>query len=452
MVLTPYNVVGRATERSEGPDKVTGRGKYGLDTTLPGMLWCKILRSPYAHARILKVDASKARALPGVHAVLTGEDVRGMRTGRGGYKDEPILCWDEVLFVGDKVAAIVADDDDIAQRALDLIDVEYEELSAILSAENAARPDAAPVHPGFNDYTGVQPQKTPTNILSHLERSRGDIDAGFAQADVIVEKSYWSPWQHQAYLEPHSALVDIEADGKVQVWISCQLPTPNRNEMVRLTDLPAEKIVFNTTYIGGSFGGKTDATGVYLSYRFAQLTGRPVKFVMEYSEELMAMNPRHPAAMRVKAGVKRDGTLTAWQAEAFLSVGAYAAYAPIPMGLRGVLEMGGAYRVPNVKLDVYHTYTNTVPCGFARAPGMPQGLWAGESHIDVVARAIGMDPYEFRKRNIIQAGEELINTSTFDAMRAEETLLEAARVSGYSDPKPLNVGRGIATGHHSQGG
>ncbi len=452
MTSTTYNVVGQPTGRSEGPDKVTGRGKYGLDMSLPGQLWCKLLRSPFARARIVRIDTSAALEVEGVHAVITGEDVKGIRTARGGHKDEPVLCWDEVQFAGDKIAAVVADDEDIAQRAVDLIEVEYEELEPILSAEDAAMPRAAILHPDLNDYPGVRPQETPSNVLVKLHRERGDIAQGFADADVIVEESYWTPWQHQAYLEPHASLVQIDEEGRLRVWASCQLPTPNRMELIRVTGLEPEQVVFNATFIGGSFGGKTDTTAVYLSYLFAQKTGRPIKFTMDYSEELQAMNPRHPSSIRVKAGVKRDGTITAWQAEGYLAVGAYAAYAPIPNGLRGVLEVGGPYRVSNVSLDVYHCYTNTVPCGFARAPGMPQGLWAGESHLDVVARAIGMDPLEFRLKNVIGPGEELINGNTFDAMRVEETLTEASRVAGYDGKKPANVGRGIGIGHHSQGG
>ena len=450
--LVKYNSVGRATRRAEGPDKVTGSGKYGMDEALPGMLWCKILRSPFAHARITRIDASAAQALPGVHMVLTGEDVRGIRTNRSTFKDEPALCWDTVMYVGDKVAAVVADDEDIAQRALDLIEVDYDELPPILSAREAAQPDAAILHPDFNSYVGVRPQETPTNVLVKLERGRGDVEKGFAEADLIVEETYTTPHQHQAYLEPHSVLVDVEEDGTLQIWMSCQLPMANVGELQRVLDLPPEKIVVNSTYVGGSFGGKTDATGVYIMRLFAEQTGRPIKLVFDYSEELMASNPRHPSEIHVRAGVKRDGTITAWQADAFMAVGAYSSYAPIPNGLRGVFEMGGAYRCENVAMEITHTYANLVPCGFARAPGMPQGLWAGESHIDLCARAIGMDPADFRTMNIVHAGEALMTGDEFQAMRADTTLEEALRASDYSAPKAANVGRGIGTGHHSQGG
>ena len=451
--LASYNIVGHATPRAEGPDKVTGSGKYGMDRAMPGMLWCKILRSPFAHAHIVSIDATEASALPGVHMVLTGKDLEGVRTNRAPIKDEPALCWDKVMYVGDKVAAVVAEDEDIAERALELIQVEYEELPAVLSAREAAQPDAPILHPDFANYIGVQDApETPTNVVVALDRGRGDVDAGFAEADVIVEETYSTPHQHQAYLEPHSVLIDVEADDTAQIWMSCQLPAANFGELVRVLDLPAEKIVINSSYIGGSFGGKTDAVGVYIMYEFAKRTGRPIKLVFDYSEELMASNPRHPSEITIKAGVKRDGTITAWQADAYLAIGGYVSYAPVPNGLRGVFEMGGAYRCDNIAMSITHTYANLVPCGFARAPGMPQGLWAGESHIDLCARAIGMDPAEFRTQNIVHEGEALMTGDEFQALRADATLEEALRAADYSATKTTNVGRGIGTGHHSQGG
>ena len=451
--LASYNVVGQATPRAEGPDKVTGSGKYGMDRAMEGMLWCKILRSPFAHARITNIDKSEAESLPGVHLVLTGKDLEGVRTNRSPIKDEPALCWDTVLYVGDKVAAVVAEDEDIAERALELIQVDYEEMTPVLSAREAMQPDAPILHPDYSTYVGVKnAPETPTNVVVALDRGRGDVEAGFKEADVIVEEKYSTPHQHQAYLEPHSVLIDVEPDGTVQIWMSCQLPAANFGELERVLELPPEKIIINSSYIGGSFGGKTDAVGVYIMYEFAKRTGRPIKLVFDYTEELMASNPRHPSEIRIKAGVKRDGTITAWQADAYLAFGAYVSYAPVPNGLRGVFEMGGAYRCDNVSMSITHTYANLVPCGFARAPGMPQGLWAGESHIDLLARAIGMEPAEFRSRNILRDGEALMNGDEYQALRADATLEEALRAADYAAPKPANVGRGIGTGHHSQGG
>jgi carbon-monoxide dehydrogenase large subunit len=447
--VVAYNVVGQQTSRVEGPEKVSGRAVYGIDALLPGTLWCKVLRSPYPHARIVSVDATKARQLPGVHAVLTGADVQGMRMG-GTYKDEPILAWDRVLFVGDKVAAVAAEDEDIAQRALDLIEVEYEELPAVFDAQEAARSDAPLLHPEFNSYRGVQPLEQPSNVYGHLHEERGSLEEGWAAADVIVERTYRTQWTHQGYLEPHCCLVWIDPEGQVQLWVSSQGPFNNRNELARVMGLSPEQVNVNFCYVGGSFGGKTMFTGVPLCYLLAKATGRPVKAVLDYSEELMAANPRHPTTIRIKAGARRDGTLTAWQAEAYLATGAYAAYAPVRM--RGVMEVAGPYKIPHLRIDSYQAYTNTVPCGFMRAPGEVQGIFAGESHMDVVARELGMDPLEFRLRNIVHEGDELPSGQRFQGIRLEETLRAAAQAADYFGPKPPFVGRGIALGHRSQPG
>jgi carbon-monoxide dehydrogenase large subunit len=451
-MTTVHTVIGRPTARTEGPEKTTGRAKYGIDASLPGMLWLKLLRSPFAHARIVSIDASEAMTVPGVHGVLTGEDVKGMLTG-GTYKDEPLLCWDRVRFVGDKVAAVVADDEDIAQKALDLIKVEYEELPAVLSAEDAARPDAPVLHPDFEQYMGITPLPDPKrpNVYARLHQEKGDVEQGFREADLIVERTYHTQWSHQAYLEPHTSLVWIDEDGKVQVWVASQGPLRNRDELARLMDLPLEQVVINPAYVGGSFGGKGGTTGLLLSYLLAKKTGRPVKFAMDYTEELMAMDPRHPSTMRIKAGVKRDGTLTAWQAEVYFATGGYAAYAPVPpLYIRGISEIAGPYVIPHVLIDSYQAYTNTVPCGFARAPGEFQGIFAGESHMDVVARELGMDPLEFRLRNVVHEGDALPDGHVYQEVRLEETLRAAAEAAGYDRPKPANVGRGLAVGQRSQ--
>jgi carbon-monoxide dehydrogenase large subunit len=453
VATTEYRVVGQATNRTEGPEKVTGRARYSLDVTLPDALWCKILRSPYPHARIVRIDASRARELPGVHAILTGEDVKGLRTGRVAIKDEPVLAWDRVLFVGDKVAAVAADDEDIAQQALDLIEVDYEPLPAILTAQEAVALGAHVLHPDRASYPGgggTTPDAPPTNLYVSMPHQKGDIDQGFADADVIVERAYRTPWSHQAYLEPHTALVWVDQESRIQIWSSSQMPSGVHEEFTRLFDLPPETVSVHSSYVGGSFGGKADGTGVPLCYLLAKATGKPVKFVMDYSEELMAMSPRHPSTIRIKAGAKRDGTLTAWEAEAYFASGAYAAYAPGFMGR--VMEVAGSYVIPNVSTVAHQTYTNTVPCGFSRAPGEFQGIFAGESHIDAIAHELGIDPFEMRRKNVIHDGDELPDGRKFKAVRLEETLHAAVEAAGYFDPREPNVGRGIGIGHRSQAG
>ncbi|PZC47831.1 MAG: carbon-monoxide dehydrogenase large subunit [Chloroflexi bacterium] len=448
--MTTYKVIGHNTARAEGPDKVTGQGKYGIDALLPDTLWCKILRSPFPHARIVSIDTSEALKLPGVKAVITGKDVEGVLTGRSAYKDEPVIAWDRVRYVGDKVAAVAAEDEDTAEQAISLIHVEYEQLAAVLTPEEALLPDSPLLHPDFNSYVGVKPQETPSNIIHQMGRLRGDVEQGYAEADFVIEQTYTTPHSHQAYIEPHASLVWIDPDGHVQLWMASQMGSVGRDELARIFDLPKDQVTANFSYLGGSFGGKVDVAGAHICYVLAKATGRPIKYVMEYTEELIAANPRHPSVMRVKAGVKKDGTITAWQAEILLATGAYAGFAP--QGLKGITDIAGPYRIANVKMDIRQLYTNTVPCGFAKAPGNHQGIFAGESHMDLLARAIGMDPLEFRLKNVVHEGEELGSGDNYEAIRAEETLREAASVGGWDGPKAPNVGRGIAIGHHSQAG
>ena len=446
-----HRVIGTSVARSDGPDKVTGLGKYSLDVTIPGTLWAKVLRSPYPHARVVKVDASRALELPGVQAVLTPDEVAGLRTGKR-LLDEPVLAWDKVLFIGDKVAAVAAEDEDTAEQALALIDVEYEELPAVLTSDEARASGAPILHPDFNTYTNIPaPQETPSNLFAQTRWEKGDIAQGFAEADVIVERTYTTPRTHQAYLEPHNTVVWIDPEGQVQVWLGTKSPFANRASLSALIDLPPTQITVNAAYVGGDFGGKGDITGAPICYFLAKKTGRPVKLTLDYSEELSAMNPRHESTMRVKAGVKRDGTLTAWESEVYFNSGAYGAYKPVPgSNLGGIAEIAGPYVIPHVLIDAYQVYTNTVPCGFHRSPGEVQGIFAGESHMDELAKELGLDPIEIRVKNVIHDGDDTPVGHHFEEIKVEEVLREAARASGFSSPTKPNVGRGIAIGHRSQ--
>ena len=441
-------MVGQSVPRVDGPEKVTGSAIYGLDAHMPGMLWMKILRSPFPHANIVSVDTSAALALPGVRAVMTGEDVKGIRTG-AMIKDMPLLAWDRVMLAGDKVAAVVADDEDIAQQAIALIDVEYEELPAILDPEDAVAPGAPILHPEYANYMGAPPLDAPSNRYAGLNFAKGDLEAGFAAADIVVERTYKTPLLHQGYLEPHACLVHVDDEGIVQVWNANDSPTGALQEMQRLFELGDDAINFNFNYVGGSFGGKSSGTDVALAYLFTKETGLPIKWSVDYDEEFQNMTMRHPATMRVKAGVTKDGAITAWESEIFFAGGGYAAYAPLP-AIIGILEIVGPYRIANVKVDSHQVYTNTSPCTYARAPGHVQGHFAGESHMDVLARAIGMDPMDFRLHNVVAPGEEYPTGEDWKDVRAAEALRVAADAAGYYEPKPAGVGRGVAVGSHSQ--
>ena len=446
--------VGESAGRVDGPDKTTGRGKYVIDAALPGMLWCKILRSPYAHARVVRIDARRALALPGVHAVLTGEDVRGLRTGNI-REDEPVLSsWDRVRFIGDKVAAIAADDEDIAQKALDLIEVDYEPLPAVFDASEAAQADAPVLHPEFNTYRRVTEMDAPGNVWERVTHDWGDVAQGFNAADLIVEGTYRTPKNHQLYLEPHTCLVSIDDNERVQVWVTSQAPTAKRVSLARLMGIPRDRIRINVAYLGGSFGGKGDATGVVLCYLLAKKTGRSVKFAMDYSEELAAMNPRHAAVIDIRAGVRRDGVITAWEAKGTFETGAYAGYAP--PGLLGPQTVE-PYAIENVRITSQSVYTNVVPAGYFRGPGQFQGSFASESHLDVVARRLGLSPVDLRLAKIRRAslrsaaGHETSADPTWPA-RLEEAIHVAVDRSDFYDSKPAHVGSGMAVAMAGTGG
>ena len=456
-MTTTFTTVGKPVARKDGPEKVTGAAEYTVDVTLPGMLWGRALRSPFPHARIARIDSSRALALPGVHAVLTGDDeiIKEVRIGRRLY-DVPVLAQGVALFIGDKVAAVAAETRDIADQALELIDVEYEELPAVTDVASA-RADGAPVlHPDVNSYQGLPSpvEGRHLNLFSHQVWTKGDIEEGFNGAEVVIEAEYSLSKGHQAYLESHNCVVQIQPDGRIDIWASNKAPFNMRAQMSQAYGIPADSMKVNPTYIGGDFGGKGSSMDIPLAYALARATGRPVKMVMDYAEELMAANPRHGGAVRIRAGVKRDGTLAAWEAEAYWDSGAFGGFKPVPTAnLVGAQHLaGGPYRIPHVRIDSYQVYTNTVPGGHYRAPGEPQSIFAAESHMDSLARAIGMDPLEFRLRNMIGEGESTPTGHHFEDLHARETLEAAAEAANYNDPKPQYVGRGMAMADHGAPG
>ena len=444
--MTSYTTVGKAVTRLEGPQKVTGGALYPADVHVPGMLWGKALRSPLPHARILNVDTSRASRLPGVHAVLTGTDLSGIHIGRR-MLDLPVLAWDKVRFIGQKVAAVAAEDQDIAEDALELIDVEYEELPAVFDPLEAMRPGAPILHENINSYKGLpEPVQEPTNRFVHNEWDKGDIERGFAEADMLFEHSFTLPRAHQVYLVPHACLVQVDDSGRVQVWVNSKVPFPLRGQIAAAIGLEPDRVRINVSYIGGDFGGKGDPMDVPLSYFLARASNRPVKMVMTFLEELTAGNPRHPATITLRSGVKTDGSIVARQASVVFNSGAYGAFKPgIGVNLLGVSGLGGSYRIPNVHIESDMVYTNTIPGGFMRAPGSPQAVFAVESHMDMIAHQMGMEPLELRRRNLLQEGDDTPTGQPLRQVRARETLDAAVRAIGLDAPRPgFNTGRGIA--------
>jgi len=449
--MVTYQVIGQPTRRVDGEEKATGQARYAADVSLPGTLWGKSLHSPYAHARIVRIDTTAAQQVPGVHAVITGADVRGGLWGRA-VKDVPVLAYDRVRFCGERVAAVAADDEDIAQRALEMIEVEYEELPAVFEPLAALQDDAPILHPDFNAYIGfAQKMAQPSNAYHKTFFEKGDLERGFAEADLVIENTYVTQRVHQGYIEPQAVLVNIDDSGRGHVWVCSKVPYNIRESLATAAGISEEQLLFHHVYIGGDFGGKGNARNTPICYCLARATGRPVRVVSDYIEEFFAGNPRHSVVVRLKTGVKRDGTLTAHQVHYLVNSGAYAAFKPGGI-IGGFNQAAGPYRVPNCRIESAFVYTNTLPCGFMRAPGEPQAVFALESHIDEVARQLGLDPLAFRAKNLIVDGDETASGERFEHVRVHETLRAAAEAAGYHQPKPPYVGRGIAIGDRPAGG
>jgi carbon-monoxide dehydrogenase large subunit len=435
-------VIGTPTPRLEGPDKVSGRAIYATDVVFDDMLWCKVLRSPIAYARIRKIDARRALELPGVHAVATGEDVHGLLIGRKIY-DMPILADGVVRFIGEKVAAVAAESQAIAEEALELIEVEYEELDPLFDPLAAIEPSAALLHPNVQSYRGLlHPIEQASNVFVHMNWKKGDVEAGFRAADLIVENTFTTKPVHQAYIEPHACVVIARAAGGADVWACSKVPFALREQVASAFGKPSEDFLVHPCYIGGCFGGKGDFMDVPVCYLLSLKSSRPVKMVMDYAEEFLAGNPRHGAIVRVKSGVIKDGRLVAHQMIYVFDSGAYGAFKPQGY-LVGPKEAAGPYNIPNVYIEEKIVYTNKIPCGHMRAPGDPQGFFANESQMDLIARRLNLDPVAFRKINLMRDGDISPIGHRVPHIKSDEIVDEAVRVSGYRSSKRKYSGRGV---------
>jgi xanthine dehydrogenase molybdenum-binding subunit len=412
--IAPLNAVGRSVPPQEMMDKVTGRAKFTDDYVFPGMIVGRTLRAKYPHARILKIDTSKAAALPGVYAVLTHKDVPGENIHGLVYDDWPVLCSDKVRYMGDAVALVAADDEDTAQRALDLIEVEYEALPVVSDPESARAPDAPRVHEAWEDG----------NLLKHIKVRHGDVAQGFAASDVIIEREYRTPTVEHAFMEPECAIgVPAGYDSehpKLTVYVGSQIPYEDRRQAARALGIPEDQIRIRGTLIGGGFGGKEDIAGQIHVAMLAQTTGRPVKMLYSRQESLLFHPKRHATIIRIKTGATLDGTLMAVQAELYGDGGAYASLSDKVM-TRATTHATGPYVVPNAKIDCYVMYTNNPPSGAFRGFGVTQSAFAVEQNMDLVADAIGMDPLEFRRKNAQKVGE---TTATGQLLRESVGLLQ----------------------------
>ena len=413
-VAEPMQTISRSEKVQDIVERVTGRAKYTDDYVFPGMLYARTLRAAYPHARITRIDTSEAKSLPGVRAVLTAADVPGENIHGLVYLDWPVLCADKVRYMGDAVAIIAADDSHIAAEALKRIVVEYEPLTVVGDPVFARDPDAPILHEGREDG----------NLLKHIKVRHGDIEQGFAEADVIVERTYHTPTTEHAFLEPECAIgipAGFDAEHpKLTIYVGSQIPYQDRNQIARAMDLPDEAVRVRGTLIGGGFGGKEDIAGQIHVAMLAEVTQRPVKMLYSRQESLLFHPKRHATIIRIRTGAKRDGTLTAVEAELYGDTGAYASLGDKVM-TRATTHATGPYQVPHSKIDCYAMYTNNPPSGAFRGFGVTQSAFAVEQNMDILALKLGIDPVELRLKNAQKVG---VTTATGQLLRESVGLIE----------------------------
>ncbi len=440
-----YKSVNRAVPRIEGADKVSGNMRYAADLPFPAALSAKMLRASLPHARILGIDTSKAARLPGVRGIITGADVAGVMVGLR-MKDMPLLAQERVRYAGEPVAAVAADSDDIAEEALGLIDVQYQELPFVTDPLEAIRPGTPLLHENPAGYKNAPEREIELpNVQSYGKWSNGDLEAGFQKAARIFEHIFRTPLGFHGYIEPHACTVQINADGRVEIWASNKAPFTLRSRFARDLGLEEENVKVHILPVGGDFGGKTSVTEAPICYFLAKKTGKPVRMVLEYTEELTAVSHRHPAVITLRTGVDGDGRLCAMQVRAVFSGGGYAALkANAEVTVQGPRRAASYYRIPAIQVETLCAYTNQVPCTQTRTPGSPQTTFAVESHMDIIAGELGMDPVAFRMKNLLDDGEPTPFGQKLKGIVVKETLKKALDTAGWIKPKGKNIGRGVA--------
>lgn len=452
-----YKVIGTRPIRHDGVDKVTGRARYGADVKLTGLIYGAILRSPHAHARIRGIDVSKAAALPGVRAIVTGHDFpdqgdRIVELGEGAvnmrHLSANVMARDKVLYHGHAVAAVAADSVHIAQEALRLIEVDYEVLPHVLDVLEAMQPTA----PVLNDdvrtaHVGALPDAPtdgpPTNVARHILFEKGDLQAGFAQADLILEREFRTSTVHQGYIEPHNATVLWNADDKITVWMSTQGAFTARQQTAELLRVPVSHVKVIPMEIGGGFGGKISVYLPPVAALLSKKSGRPVKLVMDRAAVLQATGPTPGSYIRVKIGVTRDGRLVA--ADAFLAyeAGAFPG-SPIGPGCSCILA---CYDVPHARVEGFDVCVNKPRTNAYRAPGSTNAAFAIETVIDEACAQLQLDPLEFRLKNAAREGTRRVDGPVYSRIGLVETLEAIRQSPHYRTPLTgPNRGRGIACG------
>lgn len=496
VAVEELQTIGRSVPKADAWLKATGSAQYAGDTRLPGMLEAKVLRSPYPHARIVAIDTGAAEALLGVYAVVTGHDVPHERIG-DGIGDHYAIVREKATFVGEAVAAVAAVDEETAERALALINVAYEPLPAVFDAAVALRADAPLVHPDLASYKGFRPspplpaswrppspgssagadvaglsqgerrgslgadsaglaqgelhRQGPGNLRSRVVFERGDVDAALREPDLVVhEETYVTPRQFPVSMEPHAAVAQVDPTGKVMIWATTKAPFRARGSVAETLGIPISRVRLIAPVIGGDFGGKGGGFIDPIVALLARKAGRPVRLALSRVEEFTAMISRPGDTIRLKIGARRDGIFVALEAEALSNLGAVDDYGPDRPARPASLI--GSYRIPNVRAATTAVYTNTSPAGHVRAPAGPQNHFALESHVDALARKLGMDPFELRLKNIVRDGDSSPSGSGIMRNSGLEECIARARSWASRLPAPgPNQGIGVAIGSWALG-
>ena len=438
-----FKYIGTRPNRPDGLDKVTGRAKYGADFNAPNMLHAAVLRSPHAHARIIKIDTSKAEALAGAKAFVTRADFPTGLEGEDFYLQENTIAGDRVLYDGHAVAAVAATSALAAKDAIKLIEVEYELLPHVTDVDEAMKPDAPVVREGVQDHS--VPEGLPPNIVSYMDFGHGDLKAGFSEADFVMENTYKTEAAHQGYIEPHACVGQLGQDGKGEMWICTQGQWFIRKMCASVLGLEASQLRVTPSEIGGGFGGKTTIFSEALSLALSRKSGgRPVKLVMTRSEVLRATGPTASASMDVKIGMKKNGKMTAASAVFRMQGGAFPGMAPTGMALECAFAN---YQLPAVHHTGYDVLSNRPKSAAYRAPGSPMAAFAVESLVDEMCRKLNLNPIEVRLLNGSREGTKSSFGPTFRKIGLIETLEAAKSHPNLEVELGPNQGRGIASGY-----
>ena len=445
--MTQYSSLGTSPPRVDVADKVIGKALFSADIILPNMLHARMLRSPHPHARIKRLDVGRARAMEGVMAVVTSADIPGLAGLREVPDPElPCMARDKAIFEGQPVAAIAAIDPYIAEEALDLIEVEYEELPSVTDVLDAMRPEAPIIHPSLRAQNLTGEDDRPSNIFWYMKYLRGDLDEGFRQADIVLENTFRTQTVHQGHIEPRASVVDIGTDGKLTVWTDNQSIFKVREFVAGYLGLPLRRVRVMPVEVGGGFGGKLHQQLSPVAALLALKTGRPVKMVMTRAEVFKATRPSPATAITIKMGVTKEGRLTAADVKVIYDFGASTGMPGLDAVHHGI-KLLDAYRIPNYRIEGYDVVTNKAPSGPYRGPAAAQANFAVESQLDLLTREVGMDPLEFRLKNCVAKGDLTVHGAPFGEIGFVDALEGMARhLEGREEPGGAGKGRGIACG------